>query len=228
MSNISFQSSDYNNLFSSLSSSSASSSSGSDLTSLLGDYASIKNGSYSKLMKAYYAKDSKSTSSSAKENSKDISALKNVQTATDSLKSAADAITSKETIDYDSVKALVDSYNEVISTANNVTDKSTVNRATRMVSEVLANINMLSDIGISIDKDSKLSIDKDAFEAADNSKKNTLFKGVGSFAYSMSSKAALISQSAANAAKKLSGGNYTSNGSIDTSSANGNIFNSYT
>ncbi|MBQ7360518.1 MAG: hypothetical protein IJW63_10530 [Lachnospiraceae bacterium] len=87
---------DYSYLFSSLGSSSNSGSLGN--LSFLSDYASIKNGSYGKLMKAYYSEaaseqvskiaNSKNTSISA-DASKD---LKNMQVATDSLKESADAL----------------------------------------------------------------------------------------------------------------------------------------
>lgn len=87
---------DYSYLFSSLSSSSSSSSLGN--LNFLSDYAAIKNGSYGKLMKAYYSESaseqvssiatSKSTSTSA-DASKD---LKVMQAATDSLKESADAL----------------------------------------------------------------------------------------------------------------------------------------
>lgn len=69
--------------------------------SFLSDYASIKNGSYGKLMKAYYAKDSssevsslaeskyKKTTSTAKDSAKTLAAI---ETAADGLKESADAL----------------------------------------------------------------------------------------------------------------------------------------
>lgn len=72
-------------------------------SNFLSDYASIKNGSYAKLMKAYYAKDSnKTVKSLAKDNKpgklaadRDSKALAKVQTATDALKDSADALLEK-------------------------------------------------------------------------------------------------------------------------------------
>ncbi len=87
---------DYSYLFSGLGSSSRSSSLGN--LNFLSDYASIKNGSYAKLMKAYYSKDagdevkklgSNSISSLTKEENKKLA---KVQTATDALKESADAL----------------------------------------------------------------------------------------------------------------------------------------
>lgn len=81
-------------LFSSL----GSSGSGVSNLNFLSDYASIKNGSYRKLMKAYYAKDnpSKEVSSLAKKNTSTSSdstkTLADIQSTTDSLKESADAL----------------------------------------------------------------------------------------------------------------------------------------
>ena len=85
----------YSFLFSGLSSSASNALSG----NWLADYASIKNGSYGKLMKAYYAKDSgdsktaasnianRTTSAEAQKK-----ALAKVETTTDALKESADAL----------------------------------------------------------------------------------------------------------------------------------------
>lgn len=88
---------DYSSLFSSLSSNSTG-----DLTSMLSDYASIKNGSYGKLMKAYYAKvgtdnTSSKTNTTTKPTSSATTAdtaakLSAVQNASDEMKESADAL----------------------------------------------------------------------------------------------------------------------------------------
>lgn len=95
---------DYSYLFSSLGSSS--STSGSTNLNFLSDYAAIKNGSYGKLMKAYFSSDvSDEVSSLVKSSSKSISseekkALTRVQSASDALKESADALleTGKESL----------------------------------------------------------------------------------------------------------------------------------
>ncbi len=87
----------YSALFSSLPSRSG----GSSIANLnfLSDYASIKNGSYGKLMKSYYGKDSTAASTSTKTSSSSISTAKdsnqtlsNVESAAESLKSSADKL----------------------------------------------------------------------------------------------------------------------------------------
>ena len=84
----------YSFLFSGLSSAASNAAS----SNWLSDYASIKNGSYGKLMKAYYAKDSGDSKTAAstitKKNTTDTAkkALAKVETATDALKESADAL----------------------------------------------------------------------------------------------------------------------------------------
>lgn len=84
----------YSFLFSGLSSAASNAAS----SNWLSDYASIKNGSYGKLMKAYYAKDSGDSKTAAstitKKDTTDTAkkALAKVETATDALKESADAL----------------------------------------------------------------------------------------------------------------------------------------
>ena len=91
---------DYSYLFSSLPGSSSGSASG--MSTFLADYASIKNGSYGKLMKAYYTETgaSKEVSSIADNKKDSISTtrqkeLAQVQTDADALKESADALIAK-------------------------------------------------------------------------------------------------------------------------------------
>lgn len=93
----------YSYLLSSLSSGSSSSSLGN--LNFLSDYASIKNGSYYKLMKAYYTKNSSDSSSSSSMTSKSsistasdtTKALSEVESAADFMKESADALLTKGT-----------------------------------------------------------------------------------------------------------------------------------
>ena len=86
---------DYSYLFQSLSSSSSSSSTTN--LNFLSDYAAIKNGSYAKLMKAYYASDSSTSSSSKTTNSISTASdstktLAKIESAAEGLKESADAL----------------------------------------------------------------------------------------------------------------------------------------
>ena len=199
----------YSYLFSSLS---TSSSSGSNLN-FLSDYYSIKNGSYAKLMKAYYS-ESSNDSVNKLVNSKNTTvsktekaALTKVQTATDALKESADKllengsksvfaqkdITTKDengvettTKGYDvdaiykAVNDFVTNYNSVIDAANDSENETIVNKTTSLANSTYANINLLNKIGITMNEDSTLSIDKDTFTNADMSTVKTLFNGNGS------------------------------------------------
>ena len=85
----------YSFLFSGLGSAASGAASG----NWLADYASIKNGSYGKLMKAYYAKGSSDTKTAATNITKKTTAtetqktaLAKVETSTDALKESADAL----------------------------------------------------------------------------------------------------------------------------------------
>ena len=85
----------YSFLFSGLSSSASNALSG----NWLADYASIKNGSYGKLMKAYYGKENTASKTAAsditkKDTTKETAkkALAKVETATDALKESADTL----------------------------------------------------------------------------------------------------------------------------------------
>ncbi len=96
---------DYSFLFSSLGNHNGAS----GLSSLLGDYASIKNGSYGKLMKAYYAEGSKdevralaksaasksAAKTSNKVTSEEAKALSDMQSSTENLKTSADKLLEK-------------------------------------------------------------------------------------------------------------------------------------
>lgn len=220
---------DYSFLFSGMSSGNNASTS---TMNFFSDYASIKNGSYAKLMKAYYgtgketSEAPKATSSKESKVPEEVKKLNKVQTATDDLKDAADALGAKDAkMDYESVKKFVDSYNASIKAVNAVTDKSTVNRATRMVEQTISNAKLLGKIGVTLNEDSTLSIDKETFESAGSSTVNALFQGAGSYGYNISAQASLVNYSADHAITRA--GTYTSTAAYDTTLSTGNLYNSY-
>lgn len=218
---------DYSSLFSGMQS-------GTTNSFNLGDYATIKNGSYKKLLKAYYNKqDTDKTSSS---DSKKVSADKKskmIKDSADTLKKAADALNDKslwekkkikktdeetkesiETEDYDwdaitkAVQNFVDSYNDVIKEAGDADSKSVLRSTLFMTGSMSKNQNLLSKVGISIGKDNKLSLDKDKLKEAKISDLKSLFTGYNSVANRVSQKASTISGYAAQ-----SGSTYNSKGS---------------
>lgn len=224
---------------------------------LLLQYSSIKNGSYGKLLKAYYSETSSDEVKSLVHNtiqkdtvtSEDAKALAKVQSATDELKESADVllesgknsvfnlkeITTKdengvetaakgydtEAI-YNAVNNFVKDYNSVIDAAKAVEEEGIIKKAANMVESTNSNAKLLNQIGITINKDSTLSIDKETFQKADVAKVKNLFNSTGSYGYGMSAKTSMISFSAERAAAKAS--MYTVNGTYNNTYNTGNIF----
>lgn len=169
----------------------------------LAEYSSITRGSYSKLIKAYYAKygtDNKTVEKTSSE--KDSTATKtSLKSNADSLYKAAEAlvangrnslfnkveVTNEETgvttKEYDkdkifkAVNSLVDSYNTFIKKSTDSKDNAVLRQSLRMVNANASNSSLLNDIGIKINADNTLSIDEEAFKNADMSTVKSLFNG---------------------------------------------------
>ncbi len=230
----------YSSLFNNLSTSK--SSSASTNLSWLSDYASLKNGSYSKLMKAYYAgEDSKIKSdSSSTDILKKIKAQDSAATVSEDAKTyntvAADADALKESVDkiqktdltdkdkgYAAVKDFVDSYNTLVTSASKVEDKSIANRLDSMANNAKVYEKSLNAIGISIEKDGTLKLNEDTYRAADSGKAESLFASRGSFGYSTSVSAGMIQANAKYAASSAS--TYSASGTKNSTS--GTMFDSF-
>lgn len=234
----------YSNLFTSLFSNSSSGKT-SGTSNFLADYASIKNGSYGKLMKAYYAKtssDEKSSSSNALSSitgtttSKDsASTLSKIQSSTDNLKEAADKLLTQGTKSvfqsededalYKAVSSFVDSYNSVLTTAGSSNNSSILQKTLTMVNASKANKNLLSKVGIAIGEDNSLSLDKETFQSADKNTVKTLFNKTGSYGYAVSASASFINFKADTEAAKAN--TYSSMGNYANNYTSGSIFNSF-
>ena len=198
----------------------------------LSDYAAIKNGSYGKLLKAYYAKQDAEKASSGGDTVQKSTLMKS---GADALKKSADALNNDElwekkkikkkdektgeeieVEDYDweaitkAVKSFVEDYNDVVEQAGNSNSKDVLRNAVWMTGITESNENMLSKIGITVGKGNKLELDEEALKKADISSFKTLFTGHNSFADKVSMKANSIS----NAAARTSG-TYKSNGTYN-------------
>ena len=195
----------------------------------LNDYASIKNGSYKKLMKAYYAKQDVDKASSGKDTVQKSTIMK---TGADALKKSADALMNNalwekkkitkidentgeeihtEEYDYEAitkaVKSFIEDYNDVIDEAGGSNSKEVLRNTVWMIGNTDANKNMLEKIGISIGKGNKMELDEEKLKKADINTLKTLFTGHNSFSNKISMKANSISNAAA-----WSTGTYKSNG----------------
>lgn len=230
---------DYSYLFQSLSGENSN-------LNFLSDYASIKNGSYGKLMKAYYAKDSKiskeaSSIVQSKQNKQNLSVskdstetLEKVQSSAESLKSSADRLTqtgkdsvfNKEQSEiYSAVNSFVSDYNKLITEADSASSDSITKRADTMKFLTQTNQKLLSQVGITIGEDDTLSLDKDTFDKADTNTVKTLFNGNHSYASRVSSQSSFIESAVKQEAAKAN--TYTGSGTYSNAYNSGNLFNSY-
>ena len=195
----------------------------------LADYAFIKNGSYGKLLKAYYAKQDAEKTASTGESLQKAAMLKSGAAA---LKRSAEALKNdelwekqklkkkdektgeeSEVEDYDwdgitkAMKSFVEDYNEVVEQAGDSNSKDVLRNAVWLIGITEANNNLLSKIGITIGKGNKMELDEEVFKKSDITTLKSFFTGYNSFADKVSMKANSISIAAA----RISG-TYKSNG----------------
>lgn len=228
---------DYSYLFSGLNTSKTGSAGN---LNFLSDYAAIKNGSYGKLMKAYYAetgssdavkKLAKASNSVSKD---DTETLTKVKAATDDLKESADKLIAKGSKSvwaeddmekvYSAVNDLVKDYNSVLDTMDKTNSTSILSRAKSMVNNTAVNEKLLGKVGITINEDNSLSIDKKAFLEADKTTVKSLFSGNGSFAYRLSASASMMNYAAEKEADKAA--TYTITGAYGNTFSSGSVFDS--
>lgn len=231
---------DGTSLSSFFSSSSYSRSNSNNSISFLSDYASIKNGSYYKLMKAYYGGNDKisplvSSTATSKESAKKLTAI---ESGADDLKEVADELynggtksvfkqvdikqedgTTKKGYDVDAiykkVNQFVESYNDLLESTEDV-DSDSLERAAKNLKNVTnSNAKNLADIGITVKSDGSLKLDEETFRKTDMSKVKDLFNGTGSYGYQVSARASMIDYAAEREAAKANTynkyGSYNSN-----------------
>lgn len=229
--NVSNNTNDYS-FFNSFFGGSSDSSGGIGTSNLLSDYFSVKNGTYLKLAKKYYASEageSKKSSSSSKLSTADEKKVKLTQEAAKkavgSLKDLMDNDLFKkvETTDADgnkvkdydrktilkNLKSFIEDYNSVLDNAGEMEDGSVLKNTLRMIQETEVYAKSLSKIGITIGKDNKLSIDEEKFGEADLLEAKNLFTGSISFASNIASKLTKIYNSSTSVLNS-SGGIYSS------------------
>lgn len=232
-------------LFNSFFGSSSTSNTASSSMNVFADYASIKNGSYGKLLKSYYGgsntakrlvddKDSTTTNAADK-----INATKNRDNAS-ALKDALAPLLEEDekkslfvkkdikaedgtvTNDYDrdaihkAVAAFADKYNEFIDEAADSDNTSVLRTTGNMVNSVRANKKLLADVGITIGSNNKLTVNAEKLNKADINKLKTLFNGDYSVAGRVEKSASQVyNQSVSELASKKS--LYTASGTYDYS-----------
>ena len=214
---------------------------GLNLYSSLGDYSSIRTGSYKKLLQSYYAEQKAATTSSNKNvDSVEKKSLLEVNSSADALGEAAKKLTSgnlfektdittkddktgttSTTKDYNreaitkAVKDFANSYNDTIASVGEVDTASVLRLTLFMTNQTSAYKNSLSKAGITIGSDNKLSVDEATLMKADINELTTLFTGFNSFASKTAFKASSIVSASAQAVGTKT---YTKTGSYDLTS----------
>lgn len=197
-------------------------SSGIGIFGSLGDYGLIRSGSYKKLCKSYYEKQTSSDDkTSVKEN-------KEIANEAGELKKSVNELAKMDYTEENAgkiasaVKNFVMSYNSMVSSTTDSESVSISNTSKYLASNTKANASLLKQVGITVGSDNKLSADSKALESADMSDLKTLFKGNGSFAGRVSSYATSIYMTAVASDSSL----YSSSGSIKPIN-NSSLFDSY-
>lgn len=185
----------------------------------LNQYASIKNGSYRKVVKAYYAEQkeeiskAKNSGSSSAEKAKKTSKKENVDTTgltkmkndAEDLKTAAEALNSEDlwkkkdgAFDVEKiasgVKAFANEYNAAVSQVKKVNSKEISETAKFMTNLTGTMAKNLSKVGVSVGVDGKMSVDEEAFKKADMNKVKALFSGEHTYGSEIIEKANDISK----------------------------------
>lgn len=197
-------------LFSNLSSNNTNSAS----SNILGDYASIKSGTYKKLLKAYYAKEEQESKETSTTKKADLTSMKE---GAQSLKAAADQLKakgegslfekvtktvkdektgeSKEVTDYDydaitkAVQEFADSYNSFLDSAVKQDSSQILKKTTILTNLMKKNAGLLTDAGVSIGANNKLTVDAEKLKEADINVLKTLVQGTNSIADKVATRA---------------------------------------
>ena len=213
---------DYNSLFSSLPKKEESSVGG--LAGLASEFSSIKSGSYGKLLNAYYKKMNGSDSATEAIQKEDAN-RKLVGGNAATLKSAAQKLSKLDFADEKSkdsnlaaVKDFISAYNSVIDTADDTNSKGILRNAVWMTNIAKKSAGLLNEVGITVGKDNKLSLDEAKWTDANSSAKTSLFTGRQGFAEKMVYKAGQMTNFSAGKASYTASA-YKSNGEYNKVSA---------
>lgn len=191
------------------------------------DYASIKNGSYGKLMKSYYAEQKKGTVDNSsvtgrtdKKEPVDTTGLSVMKQKADGLKNAAEALNKEElwkqtdgSYDMDkivsAVKNFVKEYNGVIDQSAKVNSQEIIRDAKYMTGMTGTMAKSLAKAGITTGFDGKLSVNEETMKQANVSSLKSLFSGAVSYGSQIAGKAGEISRDAV-----MNSSLYGSNGAL--------------
>lgn len=219
----------------------------------LGDYASIQNGTYKKLLTAYYEKTGKTSKDEVASDKESSIGKKTVNAAADAsaLSNAAAKLmkrgsasvfslkemevtdektgqkTKKKAYDRDAihtaVKDFVDKYNALVDSGSELDNTNILRNTLNLTKMTKANAGILSDVGITIGDGSKLFLDKEKLSRASIKDLENIFQGNGSFGSQVVEKASSIAGAAAVENAKASG-TYSNTGSYSKYLDTGKIY----
>lgn len=193
------------------------------------DYNLIKSGSYKKLLKAHYAKET-DTKTKPSVNTGKVNKT-TVSTASDKLSNEAKSL--KEAVSklsdanlwkegsserekiISSVKGFADAYNSVVNDSSSVKSADVAKSTSWMKSLTGVMSNTLQRAGVSVSADGTLSVDEEKMKKADLNTIKSLFTGTHSYADEISNDATSIAKAAAN-----SNSLYQADGKLQTSVTN--------
>ena len=216
------------------------------------DYATISNGSYFKLLSAYYSKSDSTDStttvspsiSTAKDDAKTLTRIESAAESTEKSLSkltatGMDSVFNKvektaedgtKTQEYDreaiykAVKSYVDDYNSLLDRADDSKTKSILRAANSLKSNARANEKTLEKAGITVDADGRLSVDEKSFGKADMDKLKSLFTTHGSYATQTNVDLLKIASNAKSEAAKAN--TYSKNGMYTYNYSTGDLYHS--
>lgn len=208
----------------------------------LGDYNTIKSGSYKKLLSVYYKKNkSEDDTSSTKKNTGkknsigvDTKELTTTKKYADQLSDAASKLVGnsnrslyeegqeKELLNR--VDSFVSAYNKIVENGSDSSIKSISSATQNIVRNTESYAKSLETIGITIDENAKLSVDKDKLQTVDRTTVKRLLGGSNSFAATTMRMAAELSAKATTEASGVK--TYSASGSYTALNLN-NYFNEF-
>lgn len=215
-----------------------------NLYNSLGDYGSIQSGSYKKLLSAYY-KVTSDTDTEEKSSSKknpvqsmvtttDTKAYTTTKKHADQLSdTAGELLSSSSPTLYDAgneeqllkkVNGFISAYNTALSDGMDSGSATVSSVAEAMKNNTKAYEKSLKEIGITLDKENKLTLDEEAFQSADRSTVKKILGSNSSYVGDSRKLAVQMSAAATNAASGVT--TYNSSGTHNLINAN-HYFDSY-
>ncbi|MDD6058141.1 MAG: hypothetical protein PUB98_07790 [Clostridiales bacterium] len=224
-------------------------------TTLLGihysDYETIRNGSYYKLLKAYYSRNLDQTgknnavSSNTATSKDDTKTLARIEDAAAQFQSAADALqtTGEKSVfrkvsstdangvtteDYDregiykAIDQFAKTYNSMIDTAADSNTIRLLRVAKNMVNYSKVKENQLAKLGITIGADNTLSVNKEKLSEANVDQIKSMFQGQGSYGPYIQKLASRLDSYAKSEAAKAN--TYGKNGAYTYNYRNGEMY----